>query len=97
MPGTSYPITHSECRKLFINESDYWKMAGCESYRIRTVTDFPFHVGQKVACCVNNYNSVISAPTPLYRFVVGIYSPIPLYLDEDAIVLELSPFNYASL
>lgn len=97
MSGCHHPTVKAELRNLYVSEEQYWQIANSESTRIRVVTDKPFILGQQLRICMNAYKSPDQYGNAIFRYVVGVFSAIPLYLDEDSVVLELCPFNSASL
>jgi len=97
MPVTLYPLANQQLRKIHVSDADFWSLVGEESKTIRLVSNRYFNLGEKVAIYIDPSDGKNIRNLPLIRFVTNVSQAIPLYLDDDSVLIELSVYNSAEL
>ena len=97
MPLTTYPIFSEGLRRIHLSDKDFWSCVGEESKTIRLLSNRFFTLGEKVEVYIDPLDGKNVRNLPLIRFVTNISEAVPLYLDDDSILIELSVYNNVEL
>ena len=91
------PVHAQELRKIHVSDADFWSLVGEESKSLRLLANRHFELGEKVEVYVDPLQSKNAAKLPLIRFVTNVTEAVPLFSDDDSILIELSVYNCVEL
>lgn len=94
---TAYPVSIAEIRKVHVSHADYWEVVGSESKLIRVLTNRNFSIGERVAIHIDPLNNPVHSCAPLYRYITEITQAVPLFSDDDSLLIRLSLYNTVEL